>query len=158
MKHSNPRPHLIRAISAFSTSSQKLNKTASASIENPNDAREMRIINKPPPKNLLLKHRKLLEATISNNLYMAKSSGFVWHPNDMNVRDKRGNVPLYYATKHKNLDFVSYLIEQGAKVNERCEHGNTPFHKAFQTNIIEVLFWLSFFISCLNLDYYANVG
>lgn len=89
---------------------------------------------------------------------MAKSSGFVWHPNDMNVRDKRGNVPLYYATKHRNLEFVSYLIEQGAKVNERCEHGNTPFHIAFQTNIIEVLLCFCFYLKVDNLDHYDDVG
>lgn len=103
-----------------------------------NELREMKIINKPPPKNLLLKHRKLLEAAKKNNIYMARNSGFVYYQNDMNIKDKKGNTALYYVTKHCNFEFCSYLIEQGAKVNEPCEEGNTPFHIAFSTNSIEV--------------------
>lgn len=102
------------------------------------EIRELKIINKLPPKNLLLKHRKLLEGAKTNNIYMVKTSGFIFYPNDMNVKDKKGNTALYYAAKHCNYDFCSYLVELGAKVNEACENGNTPFHICFSTNSIEV--------------------
>lgn len=119
----------------------QINRTLS-NVEN-NDLRELKIINKPPPKNLLLKHRKLLEATKQNNIFMARNSGFAYYPNDMNVKDKNENTPLYYSTKHSNIEFCQYLIEFGARVNERCEGGNTPFHLAFQINSIDVLYYIT---------------
>ena len=69
---------------------------------------------------------------------MARNAGFAYYANDMNVKDKQGNTPLYYATKNANFDFCLYLIDIGAKVNESCQKGNTPFHIAFSTNSIEV--------------------
>lgn len=103
-----------------------------------NQSREQKIINKPPPKTLLLKHRKLLEAAKTNNIYMARNSGFCYYPNDMNVKDKDNNVALFYTAKHNNYDFCSFLIDLGSKVNEQCQNNNTPFHMAFETNSIEV--------------------
>jgi hypothetical protein len=140
IKLKSPKSSHVK-ITAFLPVSPILNKASSRiseKMENQTEARELKIINKSPPKNLLLKHRKLLEATKTNNIYMARNSGFSYYPNDMNVKDKKGNVPLYYASKNENLDFCSYLIELGAKVNERCEDGNTPFHIAFSTNTLEV--------------------
>ena len=76
---------------------------------------------------------------------MARNSGFVYYANDMNVRDKKGNVALYYSAKSGNLEFCSFIIELGAKVNEVCEEGNTPFHMAFWTNSFDVGFVLFYF-------------
>ena len=135
----SPRSPNIKNIS----SPTKLSRNASRIEQNFDELREFKIINKSPPKNLLLKHRKLLEGAKKNNIYMVRNSGFTFYPNDMNVRDKRGNVPLYYVTKHGNLEFCTYMIEKGAKVNEKCEGGNTPFHLAFSTNSIEVLFFFT---------------
>jgi len=130
----------LKKNASLSPSPSKLNRTFSKidKYENSAEIRELKIINKSPPKSLLLKHRKLLEAAKSNKFYLARNAGFTYYANDMNVKDKRGNTPLYYTAKNANFDFCLYLIDKGAKVNERCEKGNTAFHIAFSTNSIEV--------------------
>ena len=89
---------------------------------------------KVPGKSLLLKQRKLLMASKLNNLQLVKSSGFYYYENDVNAQDERRNTALYYAARNGSLEFCQYLVDRGARVNERCEHGNTPLHMAFQSD------------------------
>lgn len=37
---------------------------------------------------------------------------------------------LHNAASEKRLSIVRYLVENGAKVNDRDNEGNTPLHKA----------------------------
>lgn len=44
-------------------------------------------------------------------------------PSQINSLDKKGNTALYYATKHRNLDFIDYLLACRADVNVKCSKG-----------------------------------
>lgn len=38
---------------------------------------------------------------------MARSSGYYFYPDkDVNIRDEKGNSPLYYATVNKDWPFI----------------------------------------------------
>ncbi len=63
---------------------------------------------------------------------MAKNSGFIFYPKDINIQDEKGNTALYYVTQHKeNEEFIKFLLKSGADVNIKCENANTPLHMAF---------------------------
>lgn len=102
-------------------------------------SRENRIRNREPPKSLLLKHRKLLEASIKDNFFMVKNSGFLYYPNDVNIKDKNGNCALYYTASNANMEFSQFLLQNGAKVNLSCSEGNTPLHMAFKSNDLNII-------------------
>ncbi len=48
---------------------------------------------------------------------MAKNSGFVYYPQDVNAKDEYDNCPLYYTTKNKDLEFTYFLLDLHADVN-----------------------------------------
>lgn len=64
-------------------------------------------------------------------------AGFVYTPDDANMKDEDGNTALYYASKHNNMKFVEYLMGLGADPNILCSD-NTPFHEAFHSGNIDV--------------------
>ena len=105
----------------------------------PSSFRENRIKNREPPKSLLLKHRKLIEAAINDNFFMVNNSGFLYYPNDINIKDKTGNTALFYTALNANIEFSHFLLKTGANVNIPCSEGNTPFHMAFKSNKIEII-------------------
>jgi len=49
---------------------------------------------------------------------------------DVNIKNKKGQTPLFRATKNNNLDVVFYLINHQAEVNTQDKQGNTPLHIA----------------------------
>ena len=57
-----------------------------------------------------------------------------------------GSTPLHLAAREARLSVVKYLVERGANVNVRDNHGNTPLHEAVEggdiggdTKVIEYL-------------------
>lgn len=108
----------------------------------PDDMRMQKIIGRAAPRGLLLKQRKLFNASKSNNFHMIQISGFNYYPNDVNTKDDHGNTPLYYAARHGNKEICEFLVRHGADVNERCTDGNTPLHMAFASGQIMVGFLL----------------
>lgn len=61
-----------------------------------------------------------------------------WHivpryaESDVNCVDKQCNTPLYYAVSSYEVNIVNKLIQIGARVNVKCEDGNTPLHEAYK--------------------------
>ena len=99
-----------------------------------NAARMAKISNRAPPKGLLLKQRKLLLAAKNNSYAQVVNSGFTFSETDVNVKDDKGNTPLYYGAKYGNLELCQFLLDQHARVNEPCENDNTPLHVAFASD------------------------
>jgi ankyrin repeat protein len=87
-----------------------------------------------------IKKQKLLNCARDGNLIAVKNAGFRYETEDVNVKDENLNSPLYYATKHRDMNFIQWLIEQGADVNALCENNNTPMHLAFESNSIDLIF------------------
>ena len=110
--------------------------------ELPDSSRENKIRNREPPKSLLLKHRKLLEAAYKDNFFMVNNSGFIYYPSDVNIRDKTGNTALYYTASTANKQFTIFLLKHGGKPNLSCSEGNTPLHMAFQSNDVDIIMML----------------
>ena len=53
---------------------------------------------------------------------MAKNSGFIYYPKDVNQQDDKRNTPLYYVTKKQDDEFINFLLKRGADVNIKCEN------------------------------------
>lgn len=49
-----------------------------------------------------------------------KALNIKFTPSQVNTTDSKGNTALFYATKHKNMDFIDYLLAMKADVNIRC--------------------------------------
>jgi len=43
------------------------------------------------------------------------------------------------AVKRSRIEFVKYLLKEGANPNKVCENGNTPIHAAFKNKCIIVI-------------------
>ena len=56
---------------------------------------------------------------------------------NVNVKDKYGNTPLYYASTYGQLQIAKLIIEYGADVNIKC-YGSTPLHQASYNRRTEV--------------------
>lgn len=44
----------------------------------------------------------------------------------INEKDKLGFTPLHYACRHGNIECVKVLILNGANINIKNKHGDTP--------------------------------
>jgi ankyrin repeat protein len=55
-----------------------------------------------------------------------KSLNVKFTPSQINAIDNNGNTALFYATKHKNEDFIDYLLGMKADVNIKCGKGTYP--------------------------------
>lgn len=58
-----------------------------------------------------IKHKKLLFAVKRGNLVIVQNSGFVYDPEDVNIRDELGNCPIFYAARSNDARFVRWLLE-----------------------------------------------
>lgn len=65
--------------------------------------------------------KKLLSLAAENSFLSLRALNVKFSPAHINSKDRKGNTALFYATKHRNKDFVDYLIAQKADVNARCE-------------------------------------
>ena len=68
--------------------------------------------------------KKLHSLAVENSFLSLKALNAKFTPSQINSYDNKGNTALYYATKHKNSDFIDYLLAQKADVNIRCSKGN----------------------------------
>lgn len=152
----SPSSYYARKLKEMGTGKPLLKGQKSSIISedpNPSSAREDKIKNREPPKSLLLKHRKLLEAAVKDNFFMVNNSGFIYYPSDVNIRDKQGNSALYYTSGNANLEFSAFLLRNGAKVNLKCSEGDTPLHMAFKSNSLDMIMTLIEFggdLNCIN--------
>lgn len=63
---------------------------------------------------------------------------------DINIKDGKGNTPLYYAVEGSHYECVELLIRLGGKANMGNEFGNTALHKAFMDGDDKILLPISF--------------
>lgn len=67
---------------------------------------------------------KKLQSLAAENAFLSlKALNAKFTPSQINSLDPKGNTALFYATKHKNSDFIDYLLAQKADVNVRCSKG-----------------------------------
>ncbi|NEJ84321.1 hypothetical protein GR268_48710, partial [Rhizobium leguminosarum] len=57
---------------------------------------------------------------------------------DVNIQDRKGRVPLYYAVVSGQVEFAKLLIERGADVNVKEIFKRTLLHMAIQNGHFEV--------------------
>ncbi|EAR85797.2 IQ calmodulin-binding motif protein (macronuclear) [Tetrahymena thermophila SB210] len=108
----------------------ELKKTKQDEQQRQNDLEKLRA--RMFKNTLLVKQQKLISAAQHNTFQAIKNAGYLLSSSDVNIKDKQGNTPLYYTVMNKNEEFVQYLVDLGANVNEPCQNGNTPLHMAFQ--------------------------
>ncbi len=93
----------------------------------------------PMSKGLLLKQKKLFTVIKKDLPNPILSLGFTYTESDVNVKDDQENTPLYYAAKNGNKEVCEFLVNTGARVNERCSNGDTPLHMGFLSNEVMVM-------------------
>ena len=67
--------------------------------------------------------KKLLSLAAENSFLSLKALNAKFTPSQINSMDSKGNTALFYATKHKNVDFIDYLMAHKADVNIKCAKG-----------------------------------
>jgi hypothetical protein len=87
-------------------------------------------------------------AELSKKLCDAVSKGYVVevlkiireHPKLINLpsSDKMKSVPLHLAIQNNRFEIAKVLLENGADVNARNDHGMTPLHLAAQSGDVEL--------------------
>lgn len=65
----------------------------------------------------MIKHKILFEAITKNNISSVKNCGFKYSGDDINIKDKKGNSPLYYSILLKHYECIEYLLANKADVN-----------------------------------------
>ena len=70
-----------------------------------------------------------------------------------NVVTKNGNTPLHsIAYRGKDIDIFKYFLSKGVNINQADDQGNTPFLNAALFNKLEIVQYLSPFVSDLNIQ------
>lgn len=67
--------------------------------------------------------KKLLILAAENSFGTLKALNPKLSPLAINSTDKKGNTALYYAVKHRNSDFIEYLLNKKADMNVKCSKG-----------------------------------
>jgi ankyrin repeat protein len=79
-----------------------------------------------------LKHRKLFQGAMKKNFFSVKNSGYFYQDDiDLNIKDAKGNCPLYYCVLNEDVPFIEWLLQKKSNPNFICTGGNTPLHIAF---------------------------
>lgn len=68
---------------------------------------------------------KMLALAAENNYAAFKALNGKYTPQQVNSKDFRGNTPLFYVSRHNNLEFINHLLNIGADPSVPCEKG-TP--------------------------------
>ncbi|KRX10608.1 Ankyrin repeat-containing domain [Pseudocohnilembus persalinus] len=79
------------------------------------------------------------EFNYQSNFYLAKSSSNNLKPIDINTKDEKGNVPLYYVTKNPQKEFINLLLHLKGNMNIRCTEGMAPVHFVFKSNDLDLI-------------------
>ena len=67
---------------------------------------------------------------------------FLAHPDiDVNVKDRRGRTPFYFACGGRPSCVREMLKDSRAKVNEPAKIGLTPLHRAARYGSLDVIKW-----------------
>ena len=137
----NPQENAAKSLKLIGSEGHKAHTSRKRSddeiriaVEEEIKQRTAKIQKHEPPKGLLLKQRKLFTAAKTGNLKSLKANGFAYFEVDVNVKDEKGNTPLYYTASAGDLAFCQFLTDLNARVNEHCEKGNTPLHMAFKSD------------------------
>lgn len=103
--------------------------------------------------------KKLLALAAQNSFLSIKALNAKFTPSQINSLDSKGNTALFYATKHKNEDFIDYLLSLKADVNVKCSKGifyaylgATPLHNAFKSSNYALI------CNCLSGAYPPNLN
>ncbi len=81
--------------------------------------------------------KNVFAAAKANTIKYIEKKAAVLRPEDVNIKDVRGNTPLYYACARGHTEVAKILIRIKADVNCRNEGGNTPLHAACKLNNLE---------------------
>lgn len=87
-------------------------------------------------KNLL--HFNIFQSAIygRENFFERKKNEIL--AEDINIIDKKGNTPLYYAVKNNHIQVVQSLILLGAEINKATSSSETVLHLACKLNNYQV--------------------
>jgi ankyrin repeat protein len=56
-----------------------------------------------------------------------KALNVKFSPTQINSMDGKGNTALFYATKHRNEDFIDHLLAMKADINTKCSKGTIHY-------------------------------
>lgn len=65
---------------------------------------------------------------------MLRCSNLKFKKRDFTVKNNQGNTPLYFAVQKSRIEFVKFLLREGADPNFLCGNGNTALHIAFKNH------------------------
>lgn len=88
-----------------------------------------------------MKHQMLFEIVLSNDLKRLQLMSHNFGSQDVNLKDKFGNPPLYYSAKQGNLMISRFLVSLGARLSDNCENGNTVLHAAFISDNSDLVYF-----------------
>lgn len=83
--------------------------------------------------------KKLLSLAAENSFAALRALNAKFTASQVNTLDAKGNTALFYATKHRNAEFIDYLLGMKADVNVRCSKGTTPLHNAFRSSNYSII-------------------
>eukprot|EP01022_Parablepharisma_sp_SALTPOND_P002944 TRINITY_DN1116_c0_g1_i1.p2 TRINITY_DN1116_c0_g1~~TRINITY_DN1116_c0_g1_i1.p2 ORF type:complete len:400 (-),score=18.72 TRINITY_DN1116_c0_g1_i1:1231-2430(-) len=122
----------------------KANKTTFLNLNIENRKGSIVKLTQSPNMRLVRKHEKMLiskimEAAKLNTVHYLKKKeqNNQLRPQYINIKDQKGNTPLYYAASANYVEVVKMLLKNGANPNTACENGDTALHAAFKGNYKE---------------------
>jgi ankyrin repeat protein len=58
---------------------------------------------------------------------------------DINQKNKKGESPIFRATRNNNIDIIKFLLDSGADINAKTNRGLTPLSTAAFNNYIDMI-------------------
>jgi ankyrin repeat protein len=83
----------------------------------------------------LIKNTRLLSTMCSSKF----ANILKIHKIDLNVVDYNNRTPLHHACESNNLEAVEFLIQSGAKLNEKSKNGKTPLLECCSLEVMQLL-------------------
>ena len=81
---------------------------------------------------MLLQQKLLFKYINDDNFNMLRCSNIKFKKRDFTVKNNQGYTPLYLSVQKSRIEFVKFLLRQGADPDDKCENGNTALHIAFK--------------------------
>lgn len=79
---------------------------------------------------------KMLAMAAENNYTGFKSLNSKYFLSQINRKDSRGNTPLLYASRHRNIEFINHLLNIGADPSIPGEKGKLTL---IQTSLLSTI-------------------
>ena len=73
---------------------------------------------------------KMLALAAENSYSAFKGLQAELTPEQVNTRDRKGNTALFYASRHRNVEFIKHLLGIGGDPSMRCEGGTNSLTQA----------------------------